>query len=166
MPDNTVEIHGLEELHAKFRKFPVKVARNVGQAGVEAGKDVVLKTKGLQNYAAATSANKPPTPYYIRSVGTQTSAAHNLMNSENMGRKWVVKAQGWQTRVGNIASYSKWVHGHPDDPGGGQAKHMGPQGKPPKGWRILRDVAKEKIGAIQAVYNKWVAKTLREIGLK
>jgi len=25
---------------------------------------------------------------------------------------------------------------------------------------------KEKIGAIQAVYNKWVAKTLREIGLK
>ena len=155
MPNNTVEIHGLDELHAKFRKFPVQVARNVGQAGVEAGKDVILKTKGLQNYASATSANKPPTPYYIRSVGTQTSAAHNLMNSENMGRKWVVKAHGWQTRVGNIASYSKWVHGEE------QAAAMGKIG-----WRKLYDVAKEKIGAIQKVYNKWVAKTLREIGLK
>ena len=153
--DIDIEVHGLEELKAAFAKFPTKVARNMSQAAHEAANRVILPTKGLQNYPPSTSANQPPTPYYIRGVGMQTSASRNLMNSENLGKQWTTKREGWTARIGNRASYAKWVHG--DE----QAEAMGA-----KGWRKLYDVAKEKIGAITKVYQGWVDKTLREAGLK
>jgi len=154
MPDNTIEIRGLDRLQIAFQKFPLKVARNMSQAAHEASNRVILSTRGLQNYPPHTAANLPPTPFYIRGTGTQVSPGYNNMKSENMGKKWTTKREGWTVRIGNSASYSKYVHG--DE----QAKAMARIG-----WRKLFDVAKEKIRSIQKVYNNWVAKTLRDLGI-
>lgn len=158
--DIDIEVHGLEELKAAFDKFPLRVARNMSQAAHESAKDHILPTEGLQNYPPLTSANQPPTPYYKRGTGMQTSASRNLNNSENMGKQWTVKREGWIARIGNRASYAKWVHG--DE----QARGMSAAAKIPKGWRKLYEVAKEKIGDITRVYQGWVDKTLRDCGLK
>lgn len=153
--DIDIEVHGLEELKAAFDKFPLKVARNMSQAAHESANRIILPTRGLQNYPPSTSANQPPTPYYIRGTGMQTSANRNLNNSENLGKQWTTKREGWTARIGNRASYAKWVHG--DEQAAAMAKI---------GWRKLFDVAKEKIGGITKVYQAWVDKTLRECGLK
>ena len=165
MPDNVhVEIKGLARLQAAFRAFPKQVARNISQAVHEAAKDVILPTKGLQRYPPATDANRPPTPYYKRGTGMQTSKSRNLMNSENLGKQWYVRRVGAEGKIGNRASYAKWVHGDPKE-GEGQAREMSQSAKIPKGWRILKEVADEKIGKITSVYSNWVGKTLRDLGL-
>lgn len=153
--DIDIEVHGMKELNAAFEKFPRMVAKNMSQAAHEASNDVILSTEGLKNYIGETKANQPPVPYYKRGTGMQVSESRNLMNSENLSKQWTTKREGWITRIGNRASYAKWVHG--DE----QARAMGA-----KGWRKLYDVAKEKIGAITKVYHGWVSKTLREAGLR
>ena len=85
----------------------------------------------------------------------QVSANKNLMNSENLGKQWTTKREGWTVRIGNRASYAKWVHGEDT-----QARKMAE-----KGWRKLYEVAKEKVGEIQNVYSAWVTKTLNDLGL-
>ena len=148
-----VEVEGLDRLLAAFKKFPKQVARNMSAAAREAANDVILPTKGLQRYPPLTDANRPPTPYYLRGTGTQLKS-RNLMNSEIMGKQWNVKREGYLARIGNRASYSKYVHGED------QAKAMGA-----KGWRKLLEVAKEKKAQITKVYNGWVKKTLKDLGL-
>jgi len=157
MPDESlqIEIVGLDKLLAAFEKFPTKVAANLGIAGLESA-NKILDTKGMRNYPKGTKANKPPTPYYIRGRGTQSSPGTNLYNSENLGKQWVIERKGLQTSIGNRASYAKWVH---DDKLQARAMHK-------IGWRKLFDVAKEKLGAIQKVYQQWVDKTLRDVNLK
>ena len=154
MPDNTIEIHGLDRLQAAFEKFPQRVVRNLTQAAHESATDHILPTVGLQHYPPETAANRPPTPYYIRGTGTQTSAWHNTLKSQNLGKQWHVRRFGVGAKIGNRASYSEHVHGEK------QAGHMAKIG-----WRKLFEVAKEKVPAIQKVYNNWVAKTLRDLGI-
>ena len=146
-----IEIKGLDRIIAAFQKFPGAVARNMSQAGHQAASEV-LDTTGLRSYPSHTDANMPPTPYYIRGSGTQTSKG-NLGNSERLGAKWKIQ-KGWSTRISNAVSYAEWVHGE---------KQAGAMAK--IGWRKLFDVAKEKVGTITGIYNRWVAKTLRELGL-
>ena len=152
MSDLQVELEGLDELQAKFEKFPTQVARNLSQAGHEAGTEV-LDTKGLRRYPPATAANKPPTPYYIRGRGTQY-ASGNRGGSERLGTQFYIKRIGYNTEIGNPASYAKWVVGEQ------QASAMAP-----KGWRKLFDVATEKLPKIQKIFQAWIDKTLREVGL-
>ncbi len=57
-------------------------------------------------------------------------------------------------RIGNRASYARHVHGDK------QAKAMGKIG-----WKQLFKTAKEKIGDIKKVYDAWVAKAIRDLGL-
>ena len=159
MPDLHVDIKGLERLQAAFRAFPKQVARNMSQAVHQAAKDVILPTKGLQRYPPATDANRPPTPYYKRGTGTIYKNRIDA-TSENLGKRWYVRRVGAEGKIGNRASYAKWVHG--DDT---QARGMSSSAKIPKGWRKLKEVADEKIGKITKVYSNWVAKTLRDLGL-
>ena len=109
--DFEIEIRGLERIQAALKRYPVEVAKGIGGAGGEAA-DEILKTKGVRTYPPSGKGNAPPVPYYIRGVGTQT-ASGNLLNSERLGTKWVVKRQrgGWNVRVGNVASYAGKVHG-------------------------------------------------------
>jgi hypothetical protein len=155
MPNNfSVRIEGMDELQAAFKRFPVEVKKNMQQAGAEAAKTVLLPTVGLQKYPPATSANMPPTPYYLRGRGTQNKSG-NVGNSERLGTQWYTRPIGAMgTEIGNRASYAQYVHGEE------QAQAMGAIG-----WRQLVEVAKEKGAAIQAVFDKWIKYTLRKVGL-
>ena len=158
MPDDNfirIEVKGLKELEAAIAKFPQQSAKYMGQAGEEVAKKVIFTTEGLKKYPPLTDANAPPTPYYIRGRGTQTKSG-NTGKSEKLGTLWYAKAQGYSTAVGNRASYAKYVHGDDD-----QATFMAP-----KGWRKLKEVAEEKITEITKVYDAWVGKLLKDIGLK
>ena len=154
MADFDIKVKGLDKLVKAFAKFPREITKNMRQAGKQAAEDVILKTEGTANYPPATAANQPPTPYYERGRGTWTSPGNNLGNSENLGKKWTMKSQGFNTKIDNAASYAKWVHG-PD-----QAQAMARIG-----WRKIFDVAKEKIVPITKVYQRWVDKTIRQLRL-
>ncbi len=149
-----IEIKGLDKFMKAMDRFPKKVMKNLGAAGKEAADSVILPTEGMQNYPPETAANLPPAPYYVRGRGTQT-ASGNYGNSERLGTKWNVTRRGFQTSISNPASYARWVHGEE------QAAAMGAIG-----WKKLYDTAKKKLSRIQKVYQAWVDKTLREVGLK
>lgn len=153
MTEVHIKIEGLDKVIAKLNKFPRQIARNFGAAGEESAKDIILPTEGLQNYPPATAANAPPVPYYIRGRGTQYTD-RNLMNSQRLGTRWVVERKGFSTVIGNPVSYARWVHGEE------QAKAMAGIG-----WKKLFDVAKDKIKAIQKVYQAWVNKTIKDLKL-
>ena len=161
MPDNAVSIKvtGIEEIQAAMKKFPAEVKHGMEQAGKESSV-VILETRGLQNYPFKTAANNPPAPYYRRGMGMYYSRSKKSKTSETLGKQWNVAVNGYKTTIGNRASYAGWVHG--DE----QAKGMSKNATIPKGWRKLTEVAKEKTKKITQIYNAWVDKTLKEIGLK
>ena len=148
-----IEVEGLDKIQKALKKMPDKVKKYMGQAGHEAANRVILPEKGLQEYPPETDANRPPTPYYIRGVGMET-AKGNYHNSENLGKQWYTKRDGIDMEIGNRASYAKWVHG--DE----QAEAMGRIG-----WKQLFKTAKEKVGGIKKVYDAWVAKAIKDLGL-
>jgi hypothetical protein len=151
----SIKIEGLKELIRAAVEFPLTVAKNMSQAGHEAGERVILPTRGLRNYPPQGAGNKPPTPYYIRGRGTQLRH-RNLANSERYGTQFYVKRTGWSTHIGNRASYAVWLADKDK-----QAKAMAKIG-----WRKLWDVAHEKLGDIRKVYQAWTDKTLRDVGFK
>lgn len=156
--DIRIDVKGMDELMRKFKQFPEEITKNMAQAGKEAAQRIVLPTEGLQNYPPETAANKPPVPYYVRGLGMERSLQgqeYNDSSSENLGKQWVVNSQGLNTVIGNSASYAKWVHGED------QAKAMGAIG-----WKKLLATAKKVADDIRGVYEDWVAKTLKDLGLQ
>jgi hypothetical protein len=153
MADIQIQVVGLDKVMRALDKFPHTIAKYMTQAGDEAAKKQILNTEGLKKYPPSGPANEPPTPYYIRGRGTQTKSG-NKGNSERLGTQFYVEKQNMNTIIGNRASYAKWVVG--DE----QAHFM-----KPKGWRKLFDVATEKKDKIEMVYNKWVAKLIKDLGL-
>ncbi len=155
MPDEfiKIEVRGLEKIQAALAKFPREISKYLGQAGKEASSRAILPTEGLKKYPPAGAANAPPTPYYIRGRGTMTKSGLRA-TSERLGTQWTTATKGFSTEIGNRASYAKWVHGEE------QASFMGP-----KGWRKLTDVVKEKMSDITRVYQAWVDKLIRDLGL-
>jgi len=150
-----IEIKGIEKLMAALNRFPQKIQSYMGQAGHEAANRVILPTEGLKKYPPETAANQPPSPFYIRGKGTQTKS-RNYFNSENLGKQWYEQRSGMDMRIGNRASYARYVHGEE------QAKAMTMKGKK---WKQLFKTAKEKVGDIKKVYDAWVAKAIRDLGL-
>jgi hypothetical protein len=133
--------------------FPKEIARAMSQAGHEAANDVLLETRGLRQYPPHTSANAPPTPYYVRSQGTQYKS-YLKHTSEKLGKQWYVRREAYSVKIGNRASYAKWVHGEE------QARFMAP-----KGWKKLYETAKEKRKDIERVYQEWTDYTIKRLGL-
>lgn len=148
-----IEVKGIDKLMKAFARFPREIARYMSQAGHESANRVILPTKGLQNYPPETAANKPPTPYYIRGRGMQYAKRNNF-SSENLGKQWYAQRTGADMRIGNRASYARWVHGEE------QAKAMGRIG-----WKKLFETAKEKLDDIRKVYEAWVGKAIKDLGL-
>ena len=154
MPDDIkITVVGLDKVLAALSKFPNQIAKYVAQAGDEAANRVILNERGLKKYPPATSANMPPTPYYIRGKGMQYKT-YNTNSSERLGTQWYVKKAGLGTEIGNRASYARYVVGEQ------QASFMAP-----KGWRKLYEVAMEKKDKIKAVYQAWINKLIRDLGL-
>ena len=154
MPDDNIqiEVKGLDRILKALDRFPGQIGKYIGQAGQEASDRVILPTQGLKKYPPPTAANAPPVPYYVRGKGTQY-ASYNRGNSERLGTQFYTQP-GLQTKIGNRASYAKYVVGE------NQASFMAP-----KGWRKLFDVAKEKTGDIRKVYQAWVDKCIKDLGL-
>lgn len=156
MPEQPLqlEVKGLDKIVKAFDKFPKEIQASMEKAGNEAG-DEILETEGMASYPPTTDANAPPYPYYERGRGTWTSPDRNLGNSEIMGKKWTTEARGYNTKIGNIASYSKWVHD--DDL---QARAMGLIG-----WKKLFATAKSKTKQITRIYQNRVNKLIQRLGL-
>lgn len=155
MPDNSVikiEVKGLDVLEKKFNRFQAQIEKNMDAAAAEAAK-VVVWSKGVGTYPAETAANKPPTPYYRRGVG-MVYKDHIDATSEKYGTRFNVQPVRYGARIGNTASYAKYLGG--DDQAAAMARI---------GWRKLIDVANEKIVKIKNIFDKWVAKTIRDLGL-
>ena len=156
MPEQSfqIEVKGLDKLLKAFDKFPKEIIRTIEVAGELAGEEII-QTEGLANYPPTTDANAPPYPYYERGRGTWTSPDRNLGNSEIMGKKWTIEAQGYNTKIGNIASYSNWVHDDVD-----QAQAMGLIG-----WKKLFQTAKSKAKDITRIYQTRIDKLIKRLGL-
>jgi hypothetical protein len=149
-----IEVKGLDKIVKAFDKFPKEIQASMEKAGNEAS-DEILETEGMASPPPETDANAPPYPYYQRGLGTWTSPDHNLRNSEIMPKAWNTVARGYNTKIGNIASYSKWVHD--DDL---QAQAMGLIG-----WKKLFATTKSKTREITRIYQNRVDKLIRRLGL-
>ena len=84
-PTVQIEVKGLDKVLAAFDRFPNEIDKYITQAGYESAERIVLPTQGLRTYPPMTSANQPPTPYYIRGRGMQYKYG-NDMKSENLGK--------------------------------------------------------------------------------
>ena len=110
MSDLQIEVKGLDKVLKAFDRFPKKVQKTLADAGQESAK-VVLKTEGMgTNYPPAPPSSQPPAPYYKRGTGYMYAGGGTRGDSEDMGKKWVVESRGFSTKIGNTASYAKWIH--------------------------------------------------------
>jgi hypothetical protein len=141
----TIKIKGLDKVQKNIDRFGNDLPVFLQGARLEVA-DEILKTKGLRSYPPATKANFPPTPFYIRGRGTQTSGTRNTGSSERLGTRWEVVPYGRiGVKISNPVSYAKYVHGEE------QARAM-----EKIGWAKLVDTAQSKIGVITATYEKWI----------
>lgn len=104
------EIKGLDALLRKFKLLKPKLETYVTTATEESANYILDNTVGLRLYPPETAANRPPTPYYIRGVGTQYKS-RNDYRSQQLGSRWVLKKSYMATEVSNTATYSPYVHG-------------------------------------------------------
>ena len=153
MTEIKIAVTGLDKLLAAFGRFPREITAAITQAGSDVASDVILPTQGIQNYPPLTDANRPPTPYYQRGLGTVYKSGYKA-TSENLGKQWVVNSSRLRTEIGNRASYAEYVHGDK------QARAM-----ERIGWRKLADIAQEKLSAIQSMYQAQVDAAIRRLGL-
>ncbi len=143
----------LRTIIESLSKLPVALKRETVEGGNKEVMAEILGTTGVQKYPPATDANQPPTPYYIRGRGTQLKS-RNLGNSERYGTRWSTKTSGYTTIAENTASYGQHLVGE------NQASAMGKIG-----WRRIVDVMREKKALIEDIYNKWVERAIKKVGL-
>lgn len=148
-----IKIEGADKIAAALNRFPVEIKRNFELAGQEAAEEII-QSQGLAKYPPMTAANAPPTPYYIRGTGTQYKSRNNG-KSENYKAQFYAKSTGTGTIIGNRASYAKYLAGEKE-----QSRVM-----ERIGWRKLIDVAREKLGKITTIFNKWAQYTIDKLGL-
>jgi len=169
MPDNTISVRviGLDKIIKAFDRFPLEIRKNMNQAGSEAAKRVILKTEGLQKYPPGG----PGAPQAQNWTDKQRRYFFWALNagiievpyrrgqspgSQRAGTQWYVESSGaMNTLIGNRASYAPYLHGRES-----QSPYMAN-----RGWRKLWDVAQEKVKDIGKVYQAWVNKTIKDLGL-
>jgi hypothetical protein len=146
--DFKLEINGLDKLKENLSKFPREIASYLAGAGREAAENVVFPTEGLKRYPPATSQR------YVRGRGTQT-LTRNYNDSERYGTQFYSRNEGAKTFLGNRTSYAQWLTDE-----NLQSKVMAN-----KGWKKLVDVVNDKLNDIREVYNQWVSKAIKDLGL-
>jgi hypothetical protein len=149
-----IKIEGLDKLIKKLGMWDSIITDTLQAASIEASNEV-LNTQGLRAYPPETAANRPPEPYYIRGRGTQYKSK-NDGKSERYGTQFYTISSGYSATIGNRASYAEYLTSKDD-----QAEHMAKLG-----WRKLWDVAMEKQPKIQAIYQGWVNRALKMLGLE
>jgi len=154
----SLQVKWLDILMRNIGRLGKELARYLAAAGKEAGSEVII-TRGLKLYPSETEANQPPTPYWIRGLGMERAGkrkpAYNDRRSERYGSQFYATISSYVTKIGNRASYGKHLAGEE------QAKHMGRIG-----WRRLIDVAEEKRPKLVAIFQAWIDKLIRDLGLQ
>jgi len=121
----TVKLVGLDSLQRKL-------GADFKPAMRAASKAIALEIQGeIAPYPPATSANRPKGPgskWYERGFGTKwmlkDGTVRGKKTSQTLGRRWGIKGKGAIGAVlGNIATYSPYVHSHEE-----QAKYHGKRG--------------------------------------
>ncbi len=158
-----IEIKGADKIVAALTKFPQEIAQNFRKAGEEAEEEIV-ETRGLKNYPPKTEANAPgrysikthqKMGYYVRGTGAFSPSGKQTGGSEDYGSNFYAKHTPGGTIIGNRTSYAKYLADE-----NLQARVMEKYG-----WRKLIDVAKEKLGIITTIFNKWAQYTIDKLGL-
>lgn len=152
--DFTIKVEGLDKLIQKLGMWDNIITDTLQAASLEASNEV-LNTQGLRSYPPMTDKNMPPEPYYIRGRGMQYKN-RNDGRSERYGTQFYVISSGYTTTIGNRASYAPYLAGEHD-----QARKMAE-----KGWRRLVDVVMEKMPKIRDIYQGWINRALKMIGLE
>jgi outer membrane murein-binding lipoprotein Lpp len=155
----SIKVTGLDEKIKALEGLANELDDTIQAAGEESAK-AILAIEGLQKYPPETEANLPSTPYYIRGRGTQRGGVrvpeYNDFSSQRLGTHWVVERIGrFITRISNATDYAPFAHGE------NQSWFMAE-----KGWRKLGDVGQEKAGEIQRIYEAWIDRLIRKVGLK
>ncbi len=169
-----LEIIGMDKVIANLDKFGKEIRSNTTAAGREVG-SVMLNTVGLRRYPSETDANKPGriksvvlakekisnfrVGYYVRGQGwmqpVRGGGYKQIGSSQRYGTRWTVNTSNSGVRIANSASYAPYLAGEDDQ--------VGWAGE--RGWRKLVDVANEKLTQITGVYQAWVDRIIRTLGL-
>lgn len=151
----SIRVEGLDEVMRAGERVRDGLIEAMERAGEESAAEI-LETRGLFLYPPMNEGNYPPTPYWIRGRGMERGGvrtpAFNDYTSEDMQSQFYHSARGYSTYIGNRASYAPFVVGLE------QAYFM-----EPKGWRILNEVATEKIPEITRIYQAWLDRLIREV---
>lgn len=146
-----VTVKGLKELQTALKRFPAALKTTYASMR-EAEMRFILDDRGggKPMYPRETAANRPPTPYYIRGIGTQYKRG-NAMNSQQMDTKFYVRktASNYTTILGNRASYAPYVIGNMQS---AVMKRLG--------WKTMTQVAKNSMPKIIKAWNKIIKETL------
>ena len=168
MPDTTISIKviGLDKIIAAFDQFPREIWKNMKQAGHESAMRVILPTEGLQKYPPggpgapqAQNWTDKQRRYFFWALNAGIIEVPyrrgQSPNSERLGTQWHARQTDLSMTLGNRASYAPYLHGRES-----QSPYMAN-----RGWRKLWDVAQEKVKDIGKVYQAWVNKTIKDLGL-
>ena len=134
MPNIDVIVVGLPELQAQLDKLD-DVGKTIGPALLASGNE--LRT-WIAKYPPTTEANAPKAPgrWYERGKGSmyarRDGTVRMVKKSELLNRRWSTKhgfskAEAW-VRIGNSASYSRFVHD----------KEYQPEFHARRGWRTAQ----------------------------
>lgn len=172
MPDQPfihIKVTGVEKLQAALQKFPRQIAKYLGNAGREAAIKYIFSTRGIKArpepfylsrtevYGEPFQSDKQRRWFFAALRNKKIEVPYRRgqsPGSEKSEQKWYAKSEGYNTKIGNIASYAMYLHG--DE----QSKYM-----VRKGWRKLLEVAQEKISDITRVYQLYVDKLIRDLQL-
>lgn len=164
-----VEIKGAKELEKAIKRFPVEAKKYLGQAGKEAADRVVLKTPGLGGAGEKTyppgGPGAPQAPYWtdkqrrfffaaLRDGRIEVPYRRGGTGSERYGTQWYTEPVEYGTKIGNRTRYGHWLGGED------QSQYMAN-----RGWRKLKEATEEQLDKITKVYQAWVDKLIRAVGL-
>lgn len=153
MPTNFIDIEtkGVQRMINRMQQGDL-VAQQLLVGTMQQAVDLTAANAAVP--APLSEANQPPTPYYIRDVGTQY-ADHNRGESQHLSKSWagVVEIRD-EGVVGKVAprnvTYAKYVHGMTSQ----LPKHRG------RGWRnvgkITSNVRRRVLELFSATSRRFV----------
>lgn len=140
----TIEVKNAKKLIAQFEQGNL-VAEQILVQNMQQAVDLTAVNAAI--YPPTSEANQPPTPYYIRGTGTQTSVG-NRGESKQLDKQWEklveIEGNGVIGTVKNVnAPYAPWVHGMQ----GQQWYHAN------RGWRTVKKIATDVRANVNNIFK-------------
>jgi hypothetical protein len=149
-----LNVKGMDKVQAGLKQLATAIPQTMKNITQEVSSEVLDTTTGLRSYPGLTAANMPPTPYYVRGSGMQYNYGNNG-KSKRLGEQWKVdNPDTFSVRIKNDVSYAPFVNGED------QASAL-----KAIGWRILPEVANEKIDKLRAIVEAWITRMIVKAGL-